>query len=235
MIKIAICDDDKSIGSQIENILIKYTNEHFIKTETEVFFSGEELISHIKNYGNFDLIYLDIEMGEINGIDVGHFIRKELRDYQTEIVYISGANTYDRKLFDVQPLHFIPKPINPQTVIDDFNLALDRGKRVINHFTYAKGSIMKKVPIDEILYFESFNREIHIVLEHDEDDFYGTLEDTVAKVSEFGFVRIHRSYLVNFEKAISVSYDEIEMPNGKVLPISRTKRAEIRNLQLELY
>lgn len=235
MIKIAICDDDISIVSQIENILLQYTNEHFIKAEIEVFYSGEELISHIKTDGSFDLIYLDIEMGEINGVDVGYFIRKELRDFHTEIVYISGANTYDRKLFDVQPLHFIPKPINPQTVIDDLNLAMERGKQVIDYFTYTKGSVSKKVPVAEILYFESFNREIHIVLEDGEDDFYGTLDETTSKISDFGFIRIHRSYLVNFERAVSVSYDEIEMPNGKVLPISRTKRAEIRNLQLELY
>ena len=233
--KIAICDDEPLVGAHIENILYGYASKQFIKIETEVFYSGEELIAYIKTQGHFDLIYLDIEMGKVNGIDVGHFIRRTLGDFRTEIVYISGCDTYDRKLFDVQPLHFIPKPIDARIVIDDFNLALARGKQLVNYFTYTKGTMIKKVPIDDILYFESFNREICVVMQDREEAFYGTLEETMKKVGELGFVRIHRSYLVHFEKAVSIRYDTIEMPNGKVLPIGRSKRPTIRNLQLELY
>ena len=130
--KIAICDDDKKICTQIENTLLEYAEKSMQNVEVLVFFSGEDLIEYMNKGNLFQLIYLDIEMKKMNGVDVGKYIRKILKDYATEIVYISGHNGYDRQLFDVQPLHFIEKPILSDIVIQDFELALERiGKKTL--------------------------------------------------------------------------------------------------------
>ena len=89
--RIAICDDDKNICTQIENTLLEYSEKSMQKIEVLVFFSGEDLIGYINNGNLFQLIYLDIEMKKMNGVDVGKYIRKILKDYATEIVYISVA------------------------------------------------------------------------------------------------------------------------------------------------
>ncbi len=101
-----------------------------MKSDIEVFYSGESFLADIMQGNQFDLIYLDIEMDQINGIEVGRQIRKEMKDYTTEIVYVSGKDEYDRQLFEVQPLHFIPKPIASNIVIDDLKLALERSKKL---------------------------------------------------------------------------------------------------------
>ena len=101
-----------------------------MKSDIEVFYSGESFLADIMQGNQFDLIYLDIEMDQINGIEVGRQIRKEMKDYTTEIVYVSGKDEYDRQLFEVQPLQFIPKPIASNIVIDDLKLALERSKKL---------------------------------------------------------------------------------------------------------
>ncbi|MGF7060659.1 LytR/AlgR family response regulator transcription factor [Brassicibacter mesophilus] len=232
MINIAICDDDKAVCSQIENILLEYSSRAYLKIEPSVFFSGESLLDFLNQGNSFDLIFLDIELERINGVEVGRKIRKVFRNFNIEIVYISGNDGYDRQLFDVQPLHFIPKPIIPSIVIDDLKLALKRTQRTGGFFKYQKCYDIYKIPIGKIIYFESLNREVKIVTIDDEDSFYGSLENVALRVSKYQFLQIHRSYLINYKHATILRYSEVVMSNGKILPISRTKRQELRNFQM---
>lgn len=232
MISIAICDDDKAICSQLERILLGYSNRACLKMDVSVFYSGESLLDFLHQGNFFELIFLDIELGQINGIEVGKQIRKVFKNIESEIVYISGNDGYDRQLFDVQPLHFIPKPIIAAVVIEDLKLALERTGRVNGFFKYQKGYDTHKISINEIIYFESLNREIKIVTKNGTDFFYGRLEDVILNVSKYQFLRIHRSYLINYNHVNILRYSEVVMSNGDNLPIGRTKRPEFRNLQM---
>ena len=185
------------------------------------------------NKGNlFQLIYLDIEMGKMNGVDVGKYIRKILKDYATEIVYISGHNGYDRQLFDVQPLHFIEKPISSDIVVQDFELALERiGKKTL-YFHYQKEHDTYRVSVNDIIYFENSNREIKIIMTNGNDSFYGTFDEITLRLSGQLFIQIHRSFLVNYNHVSIIRYSDVIMSNGVTLPISRAKRQEFRRMQL---
>ena len=163
MVKIAICDDEQAICSQIEKILLDYSKRTCLEIDIEVFYSGEELYRYIELGHVFDLIYLDIEMELMNGVEVSKKIRNSMKDHKTEIVYISGKDGYDRQLFDVQPLHFIPKPINSEKIIEGLNLAMVRADRLGGFFTYKKTIETYKVLVKDIVYFESINREIKIL------------------------------------------------------------------------
>lgn len=232
MMIIAICDDNKAVCTQLEDILLEYAEQVCLKINVEVFYSGEDLINYINQGNSFDLIYLDIEMDRMNGIAVGHHLRKDLKDYKTEFVYISGKDSYDRQLFDVQPLHFIAKPIKASIVIDDLKLAMERAQKKFGYFQYQKGYDSFKVPTNEIIYFESLNREIKIVMIGGEDYFYGTLDKVMIILSGYQFLKIHRSYLINYCHISVLRYSEIVMSNGVTLPISRSKRQELRSLHI---
>ncbi|MBW4844771.1 MAG: LytTR family DNA-binding domain-containing protein [Lachnospiraceae bacterium] len=232
MVRIGICDDDRYICSQLEDILLKYANQNYIKLNIEVFYSGESILNYLDKDGILDLIYLDIELEKINGIDVGYHIRKLMKNYTIEIVYVSGRDGYYRQLFDVQPLNFIEKPINAYSVIDMLELVLDKMKKADRYFNYQKYHDIYKVEINNILYFESLNREIKIVTANMEDYFYGKLEDISTCVSSYPFLKIHRSYLINYNHVTILKYSEVIMSNGTILPISRNRRQVIRNLQI---
>ena len=233
MFNIAVCDDNKTICSQIESTLLAYAEKNLLKINVTIFYDGESYINYTEKGNNFDLVYLDIQMNSLNGVEVGKIIRKVRKDYSTEIVYISGKDEYDRLLFDLQPLHFIPKPINPNSVIEDLKLAMERSKKSFDFFKYKKGNEFFKIPVNDIIYFESQSREMKIVLKDSEDYFYGSMEDITQTFTKFQFVKIHRSYLINYDHARIFKYDEVKMSNGDVLPISQSKRKEIRELQID--
>lgn len=234
MFKIAICDDEQVICSQIESILLDYSKRTHLKVDVIVFYSGEKLYKYMEQGHAFDLIYLDIEMEPMNGLEVGKKIRSMMLDYRTDIVYISGKDGYDRQLFDVQPLHFIPKPIEVNMVIKDLNLAMLRAGKLGGVFSYKKANESYKIPIKDIIYFESFGKKTRIFTINNEETFYGTMQQVYKMVGKYQFIQIHRSYIINY-KHISISkYEEVTMSNGTKIPISQLKRKEVRKIQLSI-
>lgn len=233
MYKIAICDDNKEVCSQIEKLLLKYSDKKDIKIEIDVFYSGEDILKNISKGENFDLIYLDIEMKNISGIEVGKYIRNIKQNYISEIVYISGKDEYDRELFAVQPLNFIPKPIDDLKVINTFELAIKKSEKEKKFFEYKKNRIVHKVAIDEIIYFESVSRQIKIVTINKEDYFYGKLSDILALLAKYKFIQTHRSYIVNYNHIRDFKYDEVVMSNGDNLIISKAQRNFVREYQIQ--
>lgn len=234
MFRVAICDDEKIINAQIENTLLKHSKKACLDIDITVFSSGEDLYRYMESGHGFDLIYLDIEMEPLDGLQVGKKIRNIMKDYRTEIVYVSGKDGYDRQLFDVQPLNFIPKPIDSAFVIENLNLAMLKANRLGGIFTYKKEGKTYRVPIKDIIYFESVNRKIKIVTIDYEDDFYGTMEEVFEPVAKYDFIRIHRSYIINYIHVSKFKYSDVIMVNDICLPISQSRRKKVRKIQLNI-
>ena len=232
MLYIAICDNNWQVCSEIENILLQYKKETGFLLEVEVFYSGESFLQYQKQGKIFDLLYLDIEMEQGNGLEVGHQVRNVWKNYVMEIVYISGKEGYDRQLFAYQPLHFLTKPFSKKQIIDVLELAVIRAKKNQEYYEYKKKSNIYRIPLNEILYFESIKREIKIVTDKGIDTFYASLDEIEANLALKQFVRIHRSYFVNYNRISVVRYAEVEMSNQDILPISKSKQQEFRKYQI---
>lgn len=234
VLQIAICDDEFQVCSEIESIILKFQKESGLEIKMETFYSGESLCEFIQHEHFFDLIFLDIEMKDWNGMKVGGYIRRRLEDYTTKLVYISSKEIYDRLLFEVQPFHFIPKPVKPELIVRDICLVLKIIQRTNMGFSYRVGSECYKKPIQEILYFESISRQIKMITKQEKIIFYGTMEEVVEQVPQYQFLQIHRSYLVNYEQVKQFRYKEVIMSNGETLPISQLRRTSIRKMQVLL-
>jgi DNA-binding LytR/AlgR family response regulator len=233
MLKIALCDDDIVICTIIENILLKHSTKMAYKVEVETFYLGTNLIDSIKKGDSFDLIYLDIEMEQINGVEVGEYIRNELNDQITEIVYVSGSNRYDRQLFDLQPLNFIPKPIKEVDVVKSYNLCLKRKKNFVMTFHYKKRKSIFKIPLNNILYFESKGQKIRIVTTKGEDTFYSSMSKVLEHLPEHLFIQINRYTVINFDHALSVAKNNVILSNHESFPVGRTKKEALLAFMLE--
>ena len=232
MFKIAVCDDVASVCNELKTMIMDMKNDLICKEITiDTFYSGEALIDNIKEENLYDLIFLDIELGKINGVEVGHIIRKQMEDYVTKIIYISSKDIYDRQLFDVQPLHFLKKPIDSKKVFDDIQLAMKISEKENRNFEFKSFRNTIKVPYRDILYFESRGRKVFLVGTKNNYTFYGNINSLEEVLPKF-FIHPNRSYFVNYEFVTCFKFEELIMTDGSVIPISRNKRKEIRELQL---
>lgn len=231
MFKIAICDDVEDVCSELKTMIIDMKDSLICGgIIIDIFFSGEALLENIVE-NPYDLIFLDIELGEINGVEVGHIIREQMEDYITKIIYISSKDIYDRQLFDVQPLHFLKKPIDSKKVFADIQLAMKISEKENKSFEFKSFRKTVKVPYKDILYFESKGREIFLFGTKNNYNFYGNIKSLEEVLPKF-FIHPNRSYFVNYEFITCFKFEELIMTDGSIIPISRNKRKEIRELQL---
>jgi DNA-binding LytR/AlgR family response regulator len=232
MFRIGICDDESIICSEIENIILNYGKSISEKIEVDVFYSGEELYDYLINDSCLDMIFLDIELNKLNGVELGRIIRNELKNENIQIVYISSKENYAMELFEVRPLNFLIKPVDDVKIIKIVNKAMELINNIDIYFKYKQGHNFCKKEIKDILYFESDNRQVKMVTTTDEITFYSNLSEIHSLLEAHKFFFTHKSYLVNYYHVAEFYYDKLILTNSHVLPISQSKRTEVRKLQL---
>lgn len=229
MFSIAICDDEKAICAQLEQIFQEYSDRGI---DTEVFFNCGELYDSLARGTHYDLIFLDIEFRQMNGIDVGKKIRDELRDDRVQIVFISAKQEYAMELFSVRPMNFLIKPISQQAVLDNLEQAMALSKLYDSYFEFRFDSENHRVPYGDILYFESSNRMVRIHTKYGEKTLYGKLNE-IEKHAPVNFIRIHQSYLINRHYVTYWKADEVEIARRGRLSISKSYQKKVRKVLLQ--
>lgn len=224
MFKVAICDDDKLICSEIEKIIHDYNKN----IEIDIFYSGERLYNFLKDKNYYNLIFLDIEMEILNGVNVGKKIREELGNQTLQIVYISSKESYAMELFKVRTLDFLIKPIKKSDIIRNVDYTMDFVKKVKKVFEYSTDGVKNKLPLSEILYFESIGRKIKIATLGECLFTYGRLYEINEEIAQEDFIMVHRSFLINFSHVSKYTYEQIEMINGDIIPVSQQNRKAVR-------
>lgn len=177
MYRIGICDDDKILCADLEEQLYALSKEMVLKVEIDVWYSGESIQNDLQKGIELDLLFLDIELVQENGITVGKFIRNEMEDMQTHIVYISSKEGYAMQLFKVQPLDFLIKPVSVEQLKEVLMRSVKQKSRLDAYFEYQKGNSVFRIPIKDIAYFTSMDKKIVIVKKDGEEEFYGKLKN----------------------------------------------------------
>ncbi|MEE1258418.1 MAG: response regulator, partial [Lachnospiraceae bacterium] len=112
MYRIGICDDEIEFCTEIGEFVQKYAEKEKITVKTEIFTSGEALFETMNHENTFDLLFLDIELGGINGVEVGHRLREKVENEAMQIIYVSSKESYAMQLFQIRPFDFLTKPVN---------------------------------------------------------------------------------------------------------------------------
>lgn len=238
MLRIAICDDDVLFTGMLEKLLKKEALSNGIEIEIDVFFDGSMLEKYVCQGNLYDLIYLDIEMEQENGIEAARHIREV--DKSVLLIYISGYEQYLKELFEVEPFRFLSKPLENDKLSRYFQDACKRIGENNAYYQFNFNKEIRKVALKDVIYFESRNRIIHIYLSNNEtESFYGKLNDVEKELNEKNqrYLRIHQSYLVNYDYVRKMNFSNLEIEcNGKLttLQISEDRQKKIRMQLCEL-
>ena len=231
MFYIGICDDGEAFCDVMATMLRHHARENGIEIEIERWYSGESLRDDLADGCRLDVLFLDIELFELSGIEVGAYIRNRLDNRQVQIVYISGKAAYAQQLFKTQPLDFLVKPISQEQISEVMDMALRLIKRQNKRLEFQHGQERFFIPMGDIFYLKSEGRKIKVITEKAAYEFYGRLREVAKQLSE-DFIMIHQSYMVNRVHVFRYSYEAVELEDGTVLAISQSKRKAVRELLL---
>lgn len=225
---IAICDDEPVIRKQLRTML----TGHPLAGELVLseFDSGEALLETLRAGRRYLLVILDIEMKTVSGVEVGRALRRELGDNHTQILYISAHQHYAMELFEVRPLHFLVKPVAADKLLRcvDDALALYRPEEAV--FTCMVGKEVRRIPLRDIRYFESYGKKLIIHTVHERVECRQKLADILPSLPKSDFYQIHQSFVVQFRYTQRINHDRLTLDNGEELSVSQTYRKEVKEL-----
>lgn len=222
MLQIGVCDDSQDARLTLRSALERLLEKREIQYRTYEFSSGEGLLGWMgKHQAELDLVFLDIEMKELNGMETAHRLRQA--DSGLQLVFVTGYTDYVYDGYAVGALGYLLKPTKPQQLDDILTRALSALCRDINEvFVCRNGEVSYRIGRKDILYFASDRRQVQCVTTARSYTFYGKLDEVERELSNKCFVRIHQRYLVHSAAVERMDSGKVTLQGNITLPISRS-------------
>ena len=232
MIRIAICDDEKPFRDNVKRYVERYLCEKEISYEIDTFSSGKEFLELGIEMIRYNIIFLDIKMDEIDGIVTAQNIRENSSDVY--IVFVTAYIDYSLEGYKVNAERYLLKDnINfDNSIYESMDTILRKMNHVVSKKYFKFNECEKDIPLDRILYIESklHKLEFH-VMEKEEMIYtlYGTLNNLEEEMSNFSFLRIHQSFLVNMKHIKSVACYRAILSNRQEIVIPKVRYRDVKN------
>jgi DNA-binding LytR/AlgR family response regulator len=219
--QIGICDDEISTCSELEKILTDYFKISGFDVRINIWYNAEDFMRDVPAKVKVDLLFLDIEMPGKNGINVGEYIREDIKNEAMHIIYVSSKTNYAMELFKVHPYDFMVKPIEQEKVIKNVEKLLELDEQDNRYFVYEYNRIKNKIHYGDIIYFESDGRHIKIICsDGTEKIFVGKMKE-LADSLPFSYVMVAQSFIINLRHIKMYKKDSCVMDNDRVINIGR--------------
>lgn len=217
MIKVAIVDDEKVIREQIRTLAMRQGAE----VRADVYAAGSELLASDREY---DVVFLDIQMEGVSGIDTARELRKKAED--TVVIFVTANKEYVFEAFDVSAFHYLLKPVEEKKFAEVFERAASesekRNMRRSEPFLVRTRERSITLDTKDILYVESRGKKVEIHTMKESLEMYGSMNELESQLGS-SFFRCHRSYLVNMSHIAEYDSESILLNNGKTVYMSKDK------------
>ena len=222
-IKIAICDDDPKWHQEISSFCSAFFENKSANYELFSYYSGEEIINEKDK--NIDLLFLDIEMGELDGLAAMKQIENMPNIHR--IIFVSSHPELMMDAFGYKTIGFVPKPFEKVVIekkLDELYYKILDDK-IINFSDFNGNVIFHK---SDIVYIEAHSNYITIYTKDDEKVIACTLKKCETLLGGLPFIRIHKSYVVNLNHVKDITNGSVGLINGMNLTIGRIYKDKVK-------
>lgn len=233
MLEIAVCDDEEYFCAQEKQLISQYMKNSGCEYSIDLFRSGEELLARGEALKRYRMIFLDIDMEEIDGIETAREIRKQNAG-DVYIVFVTAFITYALDGYKVGAIRYLLKNDDSfekqmQECLEAIFQKIGEGEKRVS-FSFLEGE--KLIPLNEMIYIESNLHKLIFHMTGDQNVTYtmnAKLDEIDRLLQGMGFCRIHKSYLVNFRYVKRIERYNALLFNGKSLGISKARYLDARN------
>ncbi|MCO4270882.1 two-component system response regulator RgaR [Clostridioides difficile] len=224
MFRVVICDDEKIQRSILKEFTEKLLSERCLNYQILEFSCGEDLIS--KYPEKIDIIFLDIQMKDINGIEVAKKIRKF--DEKVEIIFTTAFSEYAPQGYEVRAYRYLVKPIEYSNFAMGVNLCIDNLQRKKERYIVLNSKKgFNRILIDSILYVETVKRDLVVHTIGRDYKANMSMKQAEKSLCENGFFRCHTSFIVNLRR-IEDLRDNMITINEQFIPISKYRLKDLK-------
>lgn len=215
--QIAVCDDSAADITYVTGLFVPLAEATGHVVQAESFSSAEAFLFHYEKDKTYDILLLDVEMGELNGVELAKQIRQENQGVQP--VFITGYSDYIAEGYEVAALHYLMKPVDEQKFFTVMNRAAEKVKKNERSLLLDASGEMVRIPLYEIRYLEVCQNYVTV---HGAEDYVvrKTLGELEQHLDE-NFFRTGRSFIVNLAYVRRVTRTEVVLSGDIRVPLSR--------------
>lgn len=230
-LNIAICDDEKYYRNYVENFVREYLVKENVLFHIELFEDGTDFFKADENIQKFDIIFLDIEMKDMNGMETAYSIRK--KNSEMDIVFITVMPDYVFEGYKVSAVRYIMKKEIEKSLPECLANILKKRKCSGHKMEFPFVGGKRTVLLNDILYIESKSHKLQFTRKGGILYMYGQINDLESKMTDYNFVRCHQSFLVNLEHIEQINNYLICLSDGSEIPVSRPRYPKVKQLFLQ--
>lgn len=214
---IAICEDSDTDRQYIAGLTECWSAKAGYVVKVSEFASAEQFLFHYAEKKDYDILLLDIEMGEMDGVTMAKKLRQENDTIQ--IVFVTGYSDYISEGYDVAALHYLMKPVKKEKLLEVLDRAVEKLTKNEKVLNLEAGGEMMRIPIRQIRYADVYGNYVTIHAE-EEIKVKMTLGDLEKELDD-RFYRVGRSVIINLTRISRVTRTEIRLNSDERLPLPR--------------
>ncbi len=234
MFRIAVCEDEKAQREYLTDLMERWRGTSGEKVAVDTYISAEQFLFETEEKDSYDLLLLDIQMGQMNGVELARKVREQ--DAKVSIVFLTGIKDYAIEGYEVGAVRYLLKPVKEA----EFFALLDRiceeaKEQKEDYFLFQTAGATNRVPFSGILYAEA---EGHYVCLKTSEKEWKWKENISARSEELeakGFFLLRRGLYVNLAKVEQIGKTECVLENGEVLPVSKARYQAINEAFIAYY
>jgi DNA-binding LytR/AlgR family response regulator len=222
--KIAICDDFLLDAQHLYDICME--SDLLNESTIDIFTSAQSLLSlYERNSQCFDLLFLDVDMPQITGIELGKTIKT--LSPRTIIVFTTNYPQFAIDAFDCEAFHYILKPCCKEKVYYVLDKVFSKYQLTHKYHIVKVKNQTYKIPINDIYYIECCRKHVIYHLKNKTIETVDKLSSAYNALSDFGFYQIHQGYIINFDKVYEFKDYSVVLEDKRTVMMSVRKKREV--------
>ena len=224
--KIAVCDDEHKDIERLKDLIERYDEDNHIGFTIYEYWSATDLLRAVRAGSDFDMIFLDINMDDMDGLTVAKRIREEMDD--VPIVLVTAYMNYALDGYKVRASRFLIKDDLDKTFnecMDDICREIQKKSKTIE-LSCVEGDI--RVKASDIIMIETSGHKNIIQLQNRSYQIYEKMETLEGKLRAYGFLRTHNSYLVNMTHIRCISSYVLTLDDDRQIPVPKARYKQVR-------
>lgn len=234
MLNFAVVDDDLKSGQIIRKIAEKFLKTRSDDYNIDVYQMPRELLFKLEEGRYYDIFLLDINMGEISGLDVAKTIREHY--HQTIIIYITAYLDYTLQAFEVNAFRYIPKKDLEKKLLEALNIVVptieNRGNQfyIIKHYR-----AIKRIYYRDIYYMKKSGKYVYFYHKEGEDRVRKGLQEVLDELDSKDFFEINKGLAVNILHLIGIDKGYALLRNRESLPVGRNNLSKVEERLIQYW
>lgn len=223
MLRVAICEDDPACMQTAKDCIARFETESGCACAVSAFSDAVNFLD-VFQAGMFDLVFMDIQMPHLSGMDAAKLLRKT--DPFVSLVFVTDLRNRVAEGYEVEAMDFIVKPMRYPKCEIVLKRAAKRASRKTEELLLTSGGDLFRIAVEDILYVEVQRNRCFYYTADGVIEIWSSLRKEEERLSAYPFVKANSCYLVNLAHIKGISSETVQV-GGERLSVSRSKRKEL--------